>query len=56
VQVEYEIAALVGSGRVAGRVWHFLNAATANLIQIHLCQWEPEVDVVSFGAIKEEIL
>ncbi|GAA3079796.1 hypothetical protein GCM10010464_49910 [Pseudonocardia yunnanensis] len=53
VLVEYEIAALVESSRVAGDVWHFLNAATANLIRSHLYQHDPEVDAVSFGAIDE---
>ena len=49
-QVEYEIIALVGRSQAAGHVWHFMNAVTANLIQIHLCQQEPKVGVVSFGA------
>ncbi|WP_433296590.1 hypothetical protein ACQPZQ_16465 [Pseudonocardia sp. CA-142604] len=53
VQVECEIAALVGSSRVAGHVWHFLNAVTAHLIQSFLYQHDPEVDAVSIGAIDE---
>jgi hypothetical protein len=53
VQVEYEIDALVKSSRVAAHLWHFLNVATANLIQSHLCQQESEADVISVGAIEE---
>ena len=53
VQVDYEIAALVGSSRVAGHLWHFLNAITTNLIQSYLYQHDPEVGAVSFGAIDE---
>jgi hypothetical protein len=53
VQLECEIAALVGSSRVAGDVWHFLNATTANLIQSRLYRHNPDVDAVSFGAIDE---
>jgi hypothetical protein len=49
-QVEYEITTLVGSSRVAGHVWYFMNAVTANMVQIHLCQQESKVEVVSFGA------
>ena len=49
-QVQYEITALIGRSPVAGHVWDFMNAVTANLIQIHLCQREPKVDVVSFGS------
>jgi hypothetical protein len=39
-QAECEITELVGRSRAAGHVWHFMNAVTANLIQIHLCQQE----------------
>jgi hypothetical protein len=56
VQVEHEITALVGSSRVAGDLWHFLNAATANLIRSRLYQHDPEVDAVSVGAINEGVL
>ena len=49
-QVEYEITALVGRSRVAGHVWHFMNAMTANLIQIHLCRQESNDDAVAFAA------
>ena len=50
-QVEYEITALVGSSRVAGHLWHFLNAAATNLIQSCLYQHDPEVGAVSVDAI-----
>jgi hypothetical protein len=52
-QVEYEITELVGRSRAARHVWHFMNAMTANLIQIHLCQQEPEGRCRSLRAIDE---
>jgi hypothetical protein len=52
-RVGYEITALVERSRVAGHVWHFMNAVTANLIQIHLCQQESKVDFVPSVRVNE---